>query len=444
MKRKSIVVNISIFMFVVLAVAFTIANFVSCKMLEAQVAEARGVSMDEVRQTIGGTILVMSGVSLGIGMVVLVILAVVFNRRLIKPLIVGAKEINRVANYDLTEGENRHLVEKYAKRNDEIGVIANSIMTMQENLYQVVEHISIMSEKLTGNSNALDEETTIVQEVSNEISKTMDNVSACVSSQAEDTAEGAREVGELDCRIVDNIHDTRQLQECAEDMNRVKNEGLAALKELVARTNESKKSLAIVKEALKQNAIQTEMIAQTSQKINEIASQTNLLSLNASIEAARAGEAGRGFAVVADEIGSLAEETNILTREIEEIIQELVNKTNETTVNMDIMESSFKQQEASVATTEDKFRDIENGLTEIRRNVGIISSSSESMQTSKETIVTMISNLSATAEENAASSEEVLASVDIQVSSVKKLSSMSKDLTDIAMQLKAQADCFQV
>ena len=69
-------------------------------------------------------------------------------------------------------------------------------------------------------------------------------------------------------------------------------------------------------------------------KIRGIASQTNLLALNAAIEAARAGENGRGFAVVAGEIRKLANESEMITKDIESIVREITTKTTEVSANM--------------------------------------------------------------------------------------------------------------
>lgn len=443
-KKKSIIVKIVIIMTVILLVAFTVCNYCSCIMLEKQVAIAKGIPVSEVKATISGAVLQMTFVSTLMGIGVLILLAVILHRILIRPLMIGAEEIRRVADYDLTEGSSIKQIQHYAKRDDEIGTIAEGILIMRNNLSDIVEHISSMAEQLTANSASLDQETEQVHFVSDEIGKAMDNVSGCIASQANETAAGATEMNGLDNCIANNIEDTRQLQECAERMNEVKNEGLKALQELVADTQESSRSLDLVKEALRDNMSQTEKIKEMSQKINEIASQTNLLSLNASIEAARAGDAGRGFAVVADEIGHLAEETNLLTKEIEAVILELVQKTKETASHMDNMADTFEQQKNSVSITERKFQAIEEGLMAIRESVEIIASSSNNMKASKEVIVTMINKLSATAQENAASSEEVLASVDVQTETVKKLSVMSKELLMIAEGLKEKAESFHV
>ena len=442
--KRSILFKIILMMFVALVVGFSVANFVSCKVLEAQVAEAKGITTDEVREALGGTILTMTGISIGIGIVLLVILGILLNIMIIQPLMVGANAIGRVAAFDLTENSNSEKIRKYSYRTDEVGVIARSISTMQENLTAVVTELASVAAQLTDNSNSLGIETEQVQAVSNEISNTMNNVSDSAASQASDTAQGAEEVGELNNHLVNSINDTNHLKECAERMDVMKDEGLAALEELIEKTKESNECLQQVKTALQENIEQTSQIQLASQKIIEIASQTNLLSLNAAIEAARAGEAGRGFAVVADEIGGLAVETNKLTQEIEATIQALVKKTNETSANMEAMEMSFAHQERSVEITGEKFKAIEVGLDEIKDSVDVICASGERMQQSRETIVAMIQNLSASAEENAASSEEVLASVDAQTESVGKLTEMSQVLINLAEELNEQAEYFKI
>ena len=225
-------------------------------------------------------------------------------------------------------------------------------------------------------------------------------------------------------------------------MDKVKNDGLTAIRDLIEKTAKSRESISIVREAMAQNNEQAQKIEMTSQKINSIADQTNLLSLNAAIEAARAGDAGKGFAVVAEEIRSLAEETNTLTNEIGGIIQELLIKTSDATKNMEDMEKIFEQQEQSVGDTREKFIQIEQRLDNVKASVDTLYAASNDMMSSKKTIVGMIEGLSSVSEENAAGSQEVMAAVETQGSVISDIAGMSQNLSAVAELLKQQAQRF--
>ena len=272
----------------------------------------------------------------------------------------------------------------------------------------------------------------------------MNDLSNAAMSQAGDTTTSANEVAKLDGLIVRNLSDTENLRHNADEMDQVKNSGLAAIKDLIEKTARSRESIAIVRTAMQQNNEQAQKIEATSQKINDIADQTNLLSLNAAIEAARAGDAGRGFAVVAEEIRGLAEETNSLTGEIGTIIQELLQKTADATQNMESMEKIFEEQERSVGETKENFIQIEQCLGSVQSSVNTLYESGNDMTGSKEIIVQMIEGISAASQENAAGSEEVLAAVETQDSVITEITGMTQNLSAVAEELMEQAHKFSL
>ena len=442
-KKVSVIVTITVFMFIILIFAFSINNVIACKMMEKEVVRVAGITMAEARSEITGTITMTTIVSLTVGIIALVFLALLMEFLVVMPLKRSVAEIHRIARYDLTEGDMAN-VRAMRTRKDEIGSISRNIILMYDNLRGIVMQIEQSSTTVSNNAGTLADQTMQLKRSSDEISTTMNDLSNAAMSQAGDTTTSANEVAKLDGLIVRNLSDTENLRNNAEEMDRVKNNGLAAIKDLIEKTEKSRESIATVREAMQQNNEQAQKIEATSQKINDIADQTNLLSLNAAIEAARAGDAGRGFAVVAEEIRGLAEETNSLTNEIGAIIQELLEKTADATQNMVSMEKIFEEQERSVGDTKENFIQIEQCLTSVQESVNMLYESGNNMTGSKEVIVEMIEGISATSQENAAGSEEVLAAVETQDSVITDITGMTQNLSAVAEELMEQAHKFSL
>ena len=442
-KKVSVIVTINIFMFIILTIAFSINNVISCKMMEKEVVRVAGITMAEARTQIIGTIRTTTIVSLAVGIIALILLALLMEFLLVMPLKKAVAEIHRIARYDLTEGDLAN-VRAMTSRKDEIGSISRNIVLMFDSLRNIVKQIEQSSTTLSNNASILADQTIQLKRSSDEISTTMNDLSNAAMSQAGDATTSANEVAKLDGLIVRNLSDTENLRSNADEMDKVKNNGLAAIKDLIERTTKSRESIAIVRVAMQQNNEQAQKIEATSQKINDIADQTNLLSLNAAIEAARAGEAGKGFAVVAEEIRGLAEETNSLTNEIGTIIQELLEKTSDATQNMENMEKIFEEQERSVEDTKENFMQIEQCLESVQSSVNMLYESGNNMTGSKQVIVEMIEGISAASQENAAGSQEVLAAVETQDSVITDITGMTQNLSAVAEELMEQAHKFSL
>lgn len=245
-RKVSIIVTISVLMFIVLTIAFSINNIVACKMMEKEVVKASGITMTEARAEIMETVRTATMVSLIVGVIALVILAVFMEFLLVKPLKRTVAEIHRIARYDLTEGDMAD-IRVMRTRKDEIGSISRNIILMYDNLRDIVKQIDQTAGALSDNAGTLAEHTTQIKHSSDEINKTMNDLSSAAMSQAGEATTSANEVAKVDELIVQNICDTENLRSNAKEMDQVKNSGLTAIKDLMEKTEKSRESIAAVR-----------------------------------------------------------------------------------------------------------------------------------------------------------------------------------------------------
>lgn len=321
-------------------------------------------------------------------------------------------------------GDLNHILDAFAKGDYTVksgcrDAYVGEFDTVHAKLIATTEHVSDALKSIRESSNQVAQGSDQLAVSAQDLAKNATDQAVAVDSLAQSVSEITEQILGTS-KSIDIVHD------------KAKDVGTTAAV--------SQQKMTELTEAMERISVTSKEIGQVIEEIESIASQTNLLSLNASIEAARAGEAGKGFAVVAEEIRQLSEQTKDATNRITDIIQDLNEDAQHAMDSMEHSADSIREQNELIETTKNKFETINDEMQSLASAIGEIEGSMQSILNSTDTISQSISNLSATGEEIAASSTEGLQTAEHAVEAMKQTKEIIDATYLLAQDLESYAE----
>lgn len=372
-------------------------------------------------------------------MIIFCILAIVIVLKLVRAIIEAVNNLNRVADGEL----NFILPERLLNRRDEVGRIANAIGSLVQKFAQILNNIINSMHDLDSFSVEFKKNFDIIGESIDNINIAVDEMARGSVHQAEDTQTVSSSLEVMSEAITKTSDGVDLLSESANRMKKNNDMAGSTLKELIEISTRAQSSIDEVQNQTNLTNQSAMDIRSATDMIADIASQTNMLSLNASIEAARAGEQGKGFAVVAEEIRKLAEQSGQSASQIREIVTTLISNSDHSVEIMNGVVDEIHIQYEKLGVTRDAFNQLDEEVKQVVREIEIITGEIANIAQSRTGVMDGIGSLSAVAEENAASSEQTSASME-QLSkildecreAVARLVTISNNLTQNAEKFK--------
>ena len=328
-------------------------------------------------------------------------------------------------------------------RMDELGSISESMQILKDKLNETMNQITDMVGNLNSSSDELSTSSDQASEASSQVTTAIDEISKGAVSQAESIETATTDTANIGDNIDEITKRVKELDTAATGMKKSCDNAMHAMTNLITQNTNVTESVKEIGQTIESTNQSAKSIDTFSQAITDIATQTNLLSLNASIEAARAGEAGRGFAVVADEIRALADQSKESADKIKDIVGQLLADSDASVAVMQKLNENFSEQSTQLDATKQDMHDMMENVNNVSESSELISIRVAELDKAKESLLSIISDLSAISEENAASTEETNASMEELNATFNILNTDASQLKELAEKLSDTISFFK-
>lgn len=332
---------------------------------------------------------------------------------------------------------NITLNQKHIKRKDEVGDLTRAVDKLQMDLRSIIGGISDSTNQLIHASNMLEQTSHETFVNMDYVMQSVDTITTGAVSQAEDTQNASENITYMGNLIIETSSEADALNKSADNMLLSSDKTDASIVELKDINEEVGKVVHMIAELTEQTNESAKIIHDVANFISGIAEETNLLSLNASIEAARAGEAGRGFAIVAGQIQKLAEQSNVASSNIDQIVNTLISNSEHVVESMQHMKAVIGKQNQYIVSTEQSVSEVIEEIQTSIQNIRSIEGKTKELEHARKEMIGMIAGLSDIAESNVTNTQETS----------KVITDVSKRFEEVeqsALNLKETADALEL
>lgn len=355
-----------------------------------------------------------------------------------------SRRMNRIVTvaHAISQGDLTQSVQDKSK--DELGHLSTAFNEMNQSLGTLVGSIQDTVSDVVSSSEQLTASSEQTSKATEQITSAIEQFSNGSDRQNAHIGQSAGQLNQVSGWLNEVQQHSQSLLQLSGTSNEMADTGDRLVRTTVGQMQQIDQSVNDAYRVINGLSHKSTQIGDILKTINNIAQQTNLLSLNAAIEAARAGEAGKGFSVVAGEVKKLAEQSHESSGHIEKLLQDIIGEINDSLATFEQIHHSVEDGLQGVQQSADQFQQLKANAHQIATSLEDMNTLVREVNSNAGEVARSVGEVSEISAQNAGNMHDIAASAEEQLASMEEISASAQSLAKLAEDLQKEIDHFKL